>query len=603
LSHNNLIKKHWLRKGLLFIFLCSLLTNSIFPQWSGDGTISNPFTGTLSSNTTWTLAQFGSGEVYVAGMTISTGTILTVSSGVIVFTNSPGGMIINGTMEIAAGAGYTSMNIIINSNGLLRLNSDEYGIASLIVESGYSITGSGTLETEIYLTGGTTETGAYKWHFISSPVDNASTTLFTTSPATLNLARFVEPLVITSDNTTGWIAFDGYVYNPAGGQNNTYRFDGTGLQVGSGYNYYCASGATRTVTGFPNTGDVQVSLTCGNVSGLLDYQGYNLIGNPFSSTLDWDAFYTSIPSTVDDAIYFTVDGRSASYVGGVATNNGTNLIVPMQGFFVKVNTPSSGISLTLPASARTHSLNQIRFKSSDGGTSRSASIPLVRLKMENQNYSDDMVVRFDNSATDEVDKKFDAYKFSKTGGELNIWSTLNKTDFSINAIPYPDKSIEIPLGIYLKSEGTYRIYSNELNKLDGYSVSLKDLSAGSATDLKSGGYYEFSAPAGATTGRFVLAVSNSLTSVPEIAREEKKFSIYYTQGVINILPLSESLGSIGGSLSVYDITGRKVLQQNGIEFSRGELKRIQLSASAQGIYIVEIITGREKFIGKVMANR
>ena len=38
------------------------------------------------------------------------------------------------------------------------------------------------------------------------------------------------------------------------------------------------------------------------------------------------------------------------------------------------------------------------------------------------------VVRFNKNATNAFDAKYDAYEFSKTSGDINIWTTFAGTD-------------------------------------------------------------------------------------------------------------------------------------------------------------------------------
>jgi hypothetical protein len=134
--------------------------------------------------------------------------------------------------------------------------------------------------------------------------------------------------------------------------------------------------------------------------------------------------------SISQAIYFNQSGSVASWVGGLGTNGGTATIPPMQGFFVKAYTKNK--SITLPTSARVHSVTQTRYKKG------LEIIPLIRLKIEDPLNSDDAVVRFDDKATTGVDNAFDAYKFSKNGSSVDIWTTTSGADLSINGLPFPN---------------------------------------------------------------------------------------------------------------------------------------------------------------------
>jgi hypothetical protein len=65
--------------------------------------------------------------------------------------------------------------------------------------------------------------------------------------------------------------------------------------------------------------------------------GFNLIGNPFTCTLDWNVVDNNLDPTISSAIYTTKDYYLyPAWNQGVATDGGTNLIPPMQAFFVNV---------------------------------------------------------------------------------------------------------------------------------------------------------------------------------------------------------------------------------------------------------------------------
>jgi len=354
-----------------------------------------------------------------------------------------------------------------------------------------------------------------------------------------------------------------------------------------------------TFSGPPNITEIDMPVSCG--SGFPDYQGYNLIGNPFASCLDWDYIidkYT--PAYIDDAIYFTQNGGIAAYVNGVGVDGGTGTIPPMQGFFVKA---SANSSVFLALDARTHNLDQFRYKkkSTESHNSIADTISIVRLRLLGVSDSTELAVRFNKRATYKVDSKYDAYEFSKSAGDLNIWTTIEEVAYSINGLPFPETSIEIPIGVNLKIPGTFKLTTNEIKNLEIYNITLKDLNTNQVADLKKGEYLSFTAEAGMVEDRFILTITKSATDINDLHYSGKKFSVYTTSGrTVNIRLLSDEPYSTTGLITVYDISGRNVFQSKSIEWAgKGDIKQIAMPTVRPGVYMVVIETRDGKVVEKV----
>src|ERR1035437_9006337 len=483
------------------------------------------------------------------------------------------------TMTLRPGAEATLGSL--TNNGTLRLESDVTGISSLILSS-YS---GNNADIQLYLPGGGLYP-SYVWHYISSPFTVLPTSAFT---GTLDLARYDESL-ITTDQNNGWVAFDGWVYLPTG------HYGGTGfsnLDVGQGYNHYLSSNHTYTISGTFNTGNVNDNLAYNLAGSTPDHpnaQGFNLLGNPFPSCLDWGQIVAGgLDPSISQAIYFNKSGGFASWSNGIGTNGGTGTIPPMQGFFVKAY--ALGKSVTLPASARVHSASQTRYKKG------LEIIPLVRLKIEDPLNSDDAVVRFDDKATTGVDNAFDAYKFSKSG--LSIWTSTGGVDFSINGLPFPAPGVEIPVSVSSTAAENLKISASQIDGLDNYNVTLTDNVNNITIDLKTNPSLSFNAPGGIVAGRFTLKVLTVTTAVPETTISDKPFNIYSSNGMVNIQTLNDTWNGKQGGIKILDITGRVLTTEDNVEFSKDDLLQVPFRV-ATGIYMVEMRSGVMRYVGKVV---
>ncbi len=591
----------------LIIFLISILciNSSLFSQLLGHGTQLDPYRGTINGIENWGPGNpdypYSNNAVYVGSvsgptLTINAGGSLTLAAGLeIRMVLSSSYFYIYGEFVMQPQSAATIRRVV--NNGILRLNADAYGMSSLIVTQSYTGTG-GTTEAQLYLTGGTAGGDNYRWHYVASPVDGVPVSVFTNSPTVFDFAQYVEARVTGEDQETGWVCSDGYLYT--GDWDYDYSF--STLERGKGYNYWSSENTIRTISGGLSFSSLSIPLSRINYS-YPEYHGWNLVGNPYPSCIDWDVVTESggIPSGMDNAIYFTINNGFASYVNLVGTGGGTNTIPPTQGFFVKANEPNLFLDLIIDpySEIRVHNIDQMRYKGEEG-SDKSGKVPLVRLKMENASDSDDMVVRFDPEATSAFDKLFDAYKFGKTAKPVNVWSKSGDLNYSINGLAFPETSVEIPVCLNLKSAGIFKLSCNELNKLDDYSVTLKDIITNITVDIKKGDIMVFNSREGTFEDRFVLKIAKLTTNVPEYPEKTKAFSIYSSNGLVNILSLTDEYSGIPSSVTIYDLTGRKLIRLNNVEWNNsGELRQVPFDSSETGFVIIEILAGNKKYVEKL----
>jgi hypothetical protein len=586
-----------MKKLVLVSATLILFHSQVFPQIGGSGTFANPYYGTVSANTDWYPNSYPGGTIYALNLTIASGATLSISpgqyyggtvkvlSGYSLTIQSGGNVIIN------PGTGLTVDEIYNSGTLVLESSSNEMAAASLIHDVYDDNGGAGTVQIKHFIKGGQTPGGDYRWHYIASPVPNIPVSTYNTQ----NLVQYIESLVTSSDNYVGWVAYDGYQYATGTTLGTTFNT----LTLGKGYNYYSSNDAIITYTGIIHTQLRNTVVTCG--TGFSDYQGYNLIGNPYAACLDWEVNWElATPAFVNDAIYFTLNGTIASYVGGIGTDGGTSTIPPLQGFFVKVNPGAT--MLPMRPGARVHNVEQLRYKKkSTGGDSATDTISFVRLKMFGSNDSTDLVVRFNKYATNDYDARFDAYEFSKTSGDLNIWTTIAGTDYSINGLPFPDTEIEVPVGINLKLAGTYRLLLGEVNKLENYSIILKDRYTNQTINLRGGEFAEFTSSPVSITDRYVLVINKSATSVTDIPSASRNFVIFPSYGkIINIRVGADMALDSKGTITVYDLSGRRLYEQGNVEWhGTNDTKMVYMNARTSGLVLVEVQCGNLKTVEKI----
>ncbi|MFU8844606.1 MAG: cohesin domain-containing protein, partial [Bacteroidales bacterium] len=318
--------------------------------------------------------------------------------------------------DIASGASLT-----IQATGTLSVLGDISNDGELIIKS--SATGTGSLihstpgvnaKVERYLT-------SSLWHYTSIPVSNAMSFVF----LDIYLRTFDEPT---------------YTWNPWIIPTNI------PLEVMLGYAAWVAGTTPATVTysGLLNTGSQSISVTR---NSSLDNPGWNLVGNPFPSALDWDAASGWDKSSVDNTIYFYRGNSGQSnykyYIGAgggtpsVGVNEGTNQIPAMQGFFIQAT--GDGV-LSVNNNARIHSSQEFWKKTETN------DIPIIRLKAELNGLADETVVRFFPGASLNFDNDKDAYKLFGNGHPQIYSITPDQTELAVSTLPDYNDETMVPVG-------------------------------------------------------------------------------------------------------------------------------------------------------------
>ena len=196
-------------------------------------------------------------------------------------------------------------------------NNISVGSGARLVDrgAGYLVPGGTATVDRDYLGG--------EWHLISSPVAGATANMF----LGLFLQNHTESTNVYTDIT-----------DPV-----------TPLNAMQGYALWNDAAGTASFVGTLNTGNFGSGLTR---TGL----GWNLVGNPYPSPIDWDALTGWTKTNVDNATYRHVNNATwAEYVGGVGANGGTRYIAGEQGFFVGVTTGFTAGTLSMTNDVSTHS--------------------------------------------------------------------------------------------------------------------------------------------------------------------------------------------------------------------------------------------------------
>ena len=472
-------------------------------------------------------------------------------------TTVSGNLTCNSGTNLTVGAGENltvSGTITLNGSESLILKSNSSGATASLLDGG-TFSGAGSAKFERYLT-------EDKWHYFSTPIIDASSNSF-------------------------WNAAV-YSYNTSSGAWQAVTRDQT-LQKMTGYDIYYANNTTISMSGTPYTGSHSKSL----VNSTTDF---NFVGNPFLSSIDWDASSGWTKSYVDNAIYIwdAATAGVAEYVNGVGTNGGDRYIPPSQGFFV---TLSNGGPYTLGMDNDVRLHNSVAYRADDSKEN------LLRIKLSEGEVSDETVIYFEENATPFFDGQFDAYKMDKNNpSQSTIYSkTTDGEELSINGLAKITEDQSIPLYIESGAAGMKEIHISGLESFEeGVEIYLEDLQNRKVVDMKTGSY-SFSYRPTDEKNRFLLhlvAASTLSDGQDEINDENgtglRPINTYLNQDQL-IIDLTQT-EAIQTSLYVYHMSGQLVIQK---EFISNGIEKVKLEGKT-GYYLVKLVSGDKVYSKKVL---
>ncbi|NJY62471.1 T9SS type A sorting domain-containing protein [Salinimicrobium sp. CDJ15-81-2] len=486
---------------------------------------------------------------------------------------------ITNSLEVTAGTFATGDDLTLISNAS--------GTAFIEGSGGGEITG--TVKMQRYLDNG------FGYKYFSSPFSNSTVADFSGfmefSEATTGFPHFYEYLEgRRSGDTTdisGWQAF----LEP-----------GNSLNIAKGYALNI-SGVTDPVTielsGIVNNGDVNIVLE--NNEG--EYtKGFNLVGNPYPSPIDWSLMLPDLAG-IDDAIYFfkagsedRYTGTYSSFVNGVSTRMNTTIIPSMQGFFVRVSEPGTA-TLNFTNAVRTgNETTQGFYKAKN-----TRIIPQIKLNAgySGETISDAAVIYFQSGATSGFEKDLDALKLLNTAAEVpSLYSLTEKQEkLSINAISSAEHQ-EIPLGINTEKPGKMFIeLAGVENIFPSANIYLKDQKNKLVHNFSEEPIYSFTSQKGENNNRFSLIFSSEKLSEDQLRSETEDFSVYSAEAEILVkLNLSENTS---GNVILSNISGQVLQRKAGKE--KEELRFSGITAP--GVYLVSLEFENERQTKKILIKK
>ena len=453
---------------------------------------------------------------------------------------------------------------------------------------------AGSINVQQYLTSGR------NW-YISSPISAATSTVF--SATSSNPVFYYDETIALNASSNAWGQIQntstaltptvGYIANMdatvLSNQSNVVTFTGGSLNSGA---------ITTGQNSVP-----ALTYTDNNYK-----KGFNLVGNPYASYLDWDnVSKTNVMSSIwlRTKVNSTYVFDTYNALGQLGTSNSgisvNNHIPPMQAFWVRAT--AAGASISFDNSMRTHKGSQIIgegvgqiivndriFKSA---ATKEQVQSVLRLQISNGSLTDETILYSNPNALNSFDDYDTPKMFSNNSSVAEIYTVSGFEQLAINGLNTITYNTEMPLGFNTLVSGNFSIKASQIaNFQSGTQVMLKDYADQNnpvITELTDGSSYSFSSVATSNnTSRFAL-----LFHAPSIATGINPESIdkLWISSRNGQLVLNGNASS-SATLEVFNAVGQKVISRNLTETNA------QLNNNlAAGAYLVKI-TNQGKSVTK-----
>jgi hypothetical protein len=362
--------------------------------------------------------------------------------------------------------------------------------------------------------------------------------------------------------------------------------------------------------GIPNNGTIDIPVTVRVDDGL----GERLVGNPYPSSIDADAFINAnildtgtLNQTITGTLYFwthnhTLSGNDyldtdyATYnlFGGVGVGSGTgNLTDPSQyiasgqGFFIENDQAGN---VTFDNSMRVLSNNDNFYKQKAKKEEENHRIWLKLIK-SNGDVSGTLV-GFGPNSTSNYDPGFDSYIYSENHA-FAIYSFLGTDQMAIQSKGLPIENTDtFSLGYSTDIAGNTSI---DIDKVDGLfseeqDIYIEDKLLNVIHNIKEDSY-AFNSEAGTFNDRFILRFTSGSLGTKDLDLQANSVLMYYKNKELKIQSISENIKSV----NVFDVLGRKIFDEKYIDTKEFVTSKVMIKNQ---IAIVKVVLENGKEVTK-----
>lgn len=502
--------------------------------------------GDLTFENDPTAIAFFDGDVEEYFPTMNDGTIATIAEPLVATYTGTGNWNTHANWDPAYPGPNTDVlingNVTVGNNGVCK-NMTVYPNGAVTINTGVSVVAGGNVVIQSTLAGngsvidnGTlTVTGtstvqqfvrdsyyAGNWHLVSVPVDQV-----------WSYNTFLHFYLKRYNETTGMFVDVQADPGPTGTQLLNVPMEGFSMSFSG-----VSPDTTLSFIGNLNTGAQSLGYSKNNL-------GWNLLGNPYPSSIDWDL--VGIAGSMSPTVYL-YDGTSKNYkwytTGGPSTTG--NQIPPAQGFFIEA---LSAGSLSFDNTVRVHGTTPF-YKGSDEFSN------CLKLETSGNSYSDVAFIMFDANATPGFDRGYDVSKLLGFPEVPSIYSFTDDKSYAVNALTSTDDNFLVKAGFKTASNGVYTLNVSGMESFNSNTpILLEDLITNQVTDLRQNPEYSFAYNTNDPIHRFNVHFKNTfgiedILNGVNIFGGDKEIIVKFAKNNSGTITVTDILGRIISSKTV-----------------------------------------------------
>jgi hypothetical protein len=348
---------------------------------------------------------------------------------------------------------------------------------------------------------------------------------------------------------------------------------------------------TGTFTGVPNNDTVSFTTTI--TAPAAGSNGYNLVGNPYPSTVSGRAFIAANPGSLNFWTHSVYQGGLTNYAtytnaGGTAAALGgpkPNGIIQVGQGFMYIPATAGSKSFTNAMRVIDNSNQFFRTSNSEQAVSEFDKYWL-NATGTNHEFSQILVGYFPNG-TNNFDGGLDGKQINSEGAVLS--SLIGGEAMAIQGRGNFVSSDVVPLGFKANTAGNYTLAIDQKEGLfnNGQNIFLKDNLTGTLTNLQNNAY-NFVSDAGTFNNRFEIVYESVLSNNNTF--NASNVVVFNNNNQLNINATEEIK-----TVKVFDMRGRAIFEKKAINSKATVLEGF---APQQQVLIVQITDNENRVVTK-----